>query len=66
METVPKDNEVTYQLTMHAALLAYRVGIISEEEYKQFDTMMHKKYAPIFGTLLYDIDLINHRKYGNI
>lgn len=50
-------NEIIYQMTMSAARQMFEKGLISEEEYKQFDTKMQQKYSPIFGTLFSNINL---------
>ena len=50
--------EIVFQMTMSAARQLLEKGLISEEEYKQFDTNMQQKYQPIFGTLFSNIDLI--------
>ena len=50
--------EIIYQMTMSAAQQMLEKGLISEEEYKQFDTKMQQKYNPIFGTLFSDINLL--------
>ena len=44
-------------MTMSAARQMLEKGLISEDEYKQFDTKMQQKYRPIFGTLFSNIDL---------
>ena len=49
--------EIVFQMTMSAARQMLEKGLISEEEYKQFDTKMQQKYIPIFGTLFSDINL---------
>ena len=49
--------EIIYQMTMSAARQMLEKGLISEEEYKQFDTNMQQKYSPIFGTLFSNINL---------
>lgn len=49
--------EIIYQMTMSAARQMLEKGLISEDEYKQFDTKMQQKYRPIFGTLFSNIDL---------
>ena len=49
--------EIIYQMTMSAARQMLEKGLISEKEYKQFDTKMQQKYSPIFGTLFSDINL---------
>ena len=50
-------NEKLYQTTMHMVRKMLDEGIISEEEYRQIDTIFIEKYKPVFGTLLSDISL---------
>lgn len=50
-------NEKLYQTTMHLARKMLEEGIISEEEYRQIDTIFLEKYKPVFGTLFSDISL---------
>lgn len=50
-------NEKLYQTTMHLAKKMLSEGIISEEEYRQIDTIFLEKYKPVFGTLFSDISL---------
>lgn len=50
-------NEKLYQTTMHLARKMLEEGIISEEEYRQIDTIFLEKYKPVFGALLSDISL---------
>lgn len=50
-------NEKLYQTTMHIARKMLEEGIISEEEYRQIDTIFLEKYQPVFGTLFSDISL---------
>lgn len=50
-------NEKLYQTTMSLVRSMLEKGMISEEEYLEFDTMMQEKYQPIFGTLFSDIHL---------
>ncbi len=50
-------NEKLYQTTMHLARKMLDEGIISEEEYRQIDTIFLEKYKPVFGTLFSDISL---------
>ncbi len=50
-------NEKLYQTTMHLARKMLSEGIISEEEYRQIDTIFLEKYKPVFGTLFSDISL---------
>ena len=49
--------EIIYQMTMSAAWKMLEQGLISKEEYVQFDTIMRQKYEPVFGTLYSNIDL---------
>lgn len=49
--------EKLYQTTMHIARKMLDGGIISEEEYRQIDTIFLDKYRPVFGTLFSDISL---------
>lgn len=50
-------NEKLYQTTMYLAKKMLEEGIISEEEYRQIDTIFLEKYKPVFGTLFSDISL---------
>lgn len=50
-------DEKLYQTTMLLARKMLREGIISEEEYRQIDTIFLEKYRPFFGTLFSDIAL---------
>ena len=50
-------NEKLYQTTMHLARKMLEEGIISEEEYRQIDTIFLEKYKPVFGTLFSDLPL---------
>ena len=50
-------NENLYQTTMSLARKMPEEGIISEEEYRQIDTIFLEKYKPVFGTLFSDISL---------
>lgn len=51
-------NEGLYQTTMSMVKNLLIQGVISKEEYSQIDTVFRKKYRPTFGSLLFDIDLI--------
>ena len=50
-------NEKLYQTTMHLVRKMVGEDIISEEEYRQIDTIFLEKYKPVFGTLFSDISL---------
>ena len=39
-------NEKLYQTTMHLARKMLTEGLISEDEYRQIDTMFREKYEP--------------------
>lgn len=51
-------NEKLYQTTMHIARQMLAEGLISEEEYRQIDTIFTEKYKPTLGILFADIDLL--------
>lgn len=51
-------NEMRYQITMSLARSMLEKGMISEDEYHEFDTIMLEKYHPVFGTLFSDIHLL--------
>jgi hypothetical protein len=48
-------NEKLYQATMSMVRRMLENGLISEEEYRQIDTMFLEKYHPVFGTLFSEI-----------
>ena len=50
-------SEKLYQATMSMARKMLHDGLITEEEYRQIDTIFLEKYRPIIGTLLSDISL---------
>ena len=50
-------NEKLYQTTMHIARKMLKDGIISEEEYRQIETIFLEKYKPVFGTIFSEITL---------
>ena len=50
-------NEKLYQTTMYMVRKLFEDGIVTEEEYRQIDTIFLEKYHPIFGTLLSGISL---------
>ena len=43
--------EKLYQATMSMVRKILAEGLITEEEYRQIDTMFLEKYRPLFGTL---------------
>ena len=48
-------NEKLYQATMGMARKMLSEGLISEEEYRQIDTIFLAKYQPVFGTVCSEI-----------
>ena len=48
-------NEMLYQATMSMVRRMLAEGLITEEEYRQIDTMFLEKYHPLFGTLFSEI-----------
>ena len=44
--------ERLYQISLSVAKTMLRKGVVSEEEYKQINTILLEKYRPILGTLL--------------
>lgn len=51
-------NEKMYQATMSIARKMLKEGIVSEEEYRQIDTIFLEKYKPVFGTLSWVVSLV--------
>ena len=47
--------EKLYQATMSMVRRMLEKGLISEEEYRQIDTMFLEKYRPLFGALCSEI-----------
>lgn len=48
-------DEKMYQATMCMVRRMLEDGLISEEEYRQIDTIFLEKYRPVFGTLFSEI-----------
>lgn len=53
-----KQNEKMYQATMSMARSMLKRCLITEEDYRQIDTIFTEKYRPSLGTLFADIDLL--------
>ena len=51
-------NELHYQIAIQAAQTLLKSGSVSEDEYRQIDTILLKKYKPILSTLLSGKSLI--------
>ena len=47
--------EAMYQVTMSIVKKMFHANLISEDEYRQIDTMFLEKYHPLFGTLFSEI-----------
>lgn len=60
------DKEITYQITMSFARKVLENGLITNEEYRDFNSKMIEKYSPEIGLLIADIDLIKCGYYGNM
>lgn len=49
------ENEIDYSLSMNLAQELLKMGAISEEDYRNFDTKMQQKYQPKIGGLFWEI-----------
>ena len=58
------ENEKLYLASMSMAKTLLKQGLLTEQEYRQIDTIFTEKYRPTFGTLLSEYDLIYEEKYG--
>ena len=58
--------EKMYQATMSIARNLFNMGIVSDDEYAQIDTIFTNKYKPTLGSLLADIGLITLECRGNM
>lgn len=59
-------SEKLYQTTMYVCRKMLREGLISMEEYREFDTIFTGKYRPVFGTLLIGNDLLLSEERANM
>lgn len=50
--------EKLYQATMSLVRQMRRTHLITDEEYRQLDTIFAQKYGPIFGGLYAETDLL--------
>lgn len=50
-------SEINYMTTMTIVKNLLKQGILSEDDYKEIDTIMHEKYEASLGSLLFDITL---------
>lgn len=46
------NSEMNYQITMSYVRQLRKNGTVTEDEYREIDTIMLKKYRPVLGTLL--------------
>ena len=53
--SVDLQNELMYQMTMSIARRMFSEGLMTEDEYRQIDTMFREKYQPKIGTLFVDL-----------
>ena len=51
--------EMTYQMVMRASWKMLQSGLLSEDEYLEFEAKMREKYRPVIGLLFSDIDLLS-------
>ena len=50
-------SEIVYQMTMSAAKKMLKKGLITREEYIQFEGQMKEKYSPKIGSLFSNLNL---------
>ena len=55
VNSVDLQNELMYQMTMSIARRMFSEGLMTEDEYRQIDTMFREKYQPKIGTLFVDL-----------
>ena len=55
VNSVNLQNELMYQMTMSVARRMFSEGLMTEDEYRQIDTMFREKYQPKIGTLFVDL-----------
>lgn len=55
VNSVNLQNELMYQMTMSIARKMFSEGLMTEDEYRQIDTMFREKYQPKIGTLFVDL-----------
>ena len=51
--------EMTYQMVMRTSWKMLQSGLLSEDEYLEFEARMREKYRPVIGLLFSDIDLLS-------
>ena len=55
VNSVNLQNELMYQMTMSIARRMFSEGLMTEDEYRQIDTIFREKYQPKIGTLFVDL-----------
>ena len=50
-------SEIMYMTTMTIVKNLLKQGVFTEDDYKEVDTIIHKKYDASLGSLLFDITL---------
>lgn len=55
VNSVNLQNELMYQMTMSIARRMFSEGLMTEDEYRQIDTMFREKYQPKIGALFVDL-----------
>ena len=50
-------SEINYMTMMTIVKNLLKQGILSEDDYKEIDTIMHEEYEASLGSLLFDITL---------
>ena len=50
-------SEIMYMTTMTIVKNLLKQGVFTEDDYKEIDTIIHKKYDSSLGSLLFDITL---------
>lgn len=58
VNNVDFQSELMYQATMSIARKMLNEGLMTDEEYRQIDTMFREKYQPKLGTLFVDLQPI--------
>lgn len=51
--------EMTYQMVMRTSWKMLQSGLLSEDEYLEFEARMREKYRSVIGLLFSDIDLLS-------
>lgn len=60
------EREHKYQMTMLHVRGMFKEGLISEKEYREIDTRMIAKYAPVSGGTFSEINLLLSEERANM